>query len=224
MIFFVYIFSLFMATTLYASEHQQYPQFSNFLNSSCYNEIPQPSAPDFEDGHAYSLALNRSHQSSPSLPTVYQTPPSIQDLEAQLSTLRHENTQIQIKNDIITQLVKENHEMLKIIMTTLQAQGIQMQDIENGQFRAEDQMIDMVEKFKKWKTEMVQSNEHIITKILKWFKAGFRITASTTASLTTYYTLAWFTAVLPAAITPPGWVLISTSLSVGALYYIASTI
>ncbi|AIK97233.1 hypothetical protein [Candidatus Odyssella acanthamoebae] len=149
---------------------------------------------------------------------------SSKSLEEELASLTQENKDLKDKIDIMATLLAENNQMLKALLPALHDQGIQLHGLENGQIKIEDHLINMMQKLKHWKTEMTHSHAHSLMQILKWFKVGFNISTSVGTAVTTYYTIAYFTAVLPSALTPPGWILLTTSATTGALYYIASAV
>lgn len=191
---------------------------------------PQPTTTDF-----YKLLLSgRTNPPTPSVSThdadsvPYPEKTQLQlsskqpkGSEEELVELRQRNASIEQKIALQDELLRENHKMLRAILTALESQGIQMEGIENGQIQIEDNLMSMMNKLKRWKTEVMQSQEHPVAKVLRWFKLGFNVSASTGAALSTYYTIAWFAAILPGAITPPGWILIATSAATGAVYYLA---
>jgi hypothetical protein len=146
------------------------------------------------------------------------------NLEEELTQLTQENKALKDKIDIMTTLLAENNQMLKALLPALHAQGAQIDGLENGQVKIEDHLLNMMQKLKHWKTEMPQSYVQILTQILKWFKIGFNISTGVGTAVTTYYTIAYLTAVLPSALTPPGWILLTTSAATGALYYIVSDV
>ncbi|MBW8309889.1 MAG: hypothetical protein K0M45_09720 [Candidatus Paracaedibacteraceae bacterium] len=219
-----------------------YPDYSCFKDSQSY--FPPASAPAAEEEKINPLVLyyhrlgqpkswgytssleEKQEEDMPAEQPLFQQQSS-KSLEKELARLTKKNKELKNKIDTMSTLLtllEENNQMLKTLLSTFHAQGVQINSLENGQIQIEDHLITMVQKLKHWKTEMTQSHAHSLMQILKWFKIGFNISTSLGTAVTTYYTIAWFTAVLPSALTPPGWILLTTSATTGALYYIASAV
>jgi hypothetical protein len=204
-----------------------YPGFPGY-------DHPAPSAPPMDElipeQHTWYLESNPYPGfHSPDNQTKLLMPSPPKQLQAETSReeelfrLKQENKTLSEKIDLMTELLKENNQMLKTIITALQDQGVNLEGLQNGQFQIENDLLSMTGKLQKWKAEIMQSQEHPIAKFLRWFKVGFSVTTSVGTALTTYYTIAWCTSILPAFLTPPGWILMSSSAATGALYYIAYT-
>ncbi|WP_010298837.1 hypothetical protein [Candidatus Odyssella thessalonicensis] len=144
---------------------------------------------------------------------------NIADLEGELDQLRQENQTLSRQLATMTQLLEKNNQMLVTLLTALQEHGVQIEGIENSQLRIENDLLTLADKLKNWKNEMLHSNEHLLTKTLRYVKLIFNITSSTGTALSTYYTLNLCTSILPGVLTPPGWVLVTSSAAIGALYY-----
>lgn len=144
---------------------------------------------------------------------------NIEDLESELNQLRQENQTLSQQLATLTQLLEKNNQMLVTLLTALQGHGVQIEGIENSQLRIENDLLTLTDKLKNWKNEMLHSNEHLLSKTLRYVKLIFNITSSTGTALSTYYTLNLCTSILPGALTPPGWILVTSSAAIGALYY-----
>ena len=194
-------------------EHQ-YPQLT------FDKEKQEPSAPYFsddEDGPGMTSYPQQLQALTPAQPDGSGNP---EDLLTATWRLKQENKTLSERIASMELLLAENHRMLRTLLEATQQTGIELETVEKNQEQITNDLMGLASKMRQWKDEVMRSQEHPLHKVLRYLRLGFNVSASTGTALSTYYTFAWVTSVLPAVLTPPGWILITTSATAGALYYV----
>ncbi len=193
--------------TKLAPQDTQYPQLN----------LDEPSAPYFSDDEAPG---DESQFMQAVAPAPKPETSSHEELLKETWRLREENKTLGERVESMQLLVEENNRLLKALLEATQQTGVNLETVEKNQEQIESDLMGLAGKKRHWKDEIMRSQEHPLHKVLRYLRLGFNVSASTGTALSTYYTFAWIASVLPAAVTPPGWILISASATSGALYYI----
>ncbi len=195
---------------MYAQKPQQHYPVLNLAD--------EPSAPYYSDDDE-TLPLQQE-QVQALVPAQPPKPTSTEDLLTETWRLKQENKMLSERIASMELLLAENNRMLRALLEATQQTGANLETVEKNQEQITNDLMGLASKMRQWKNDILQSQEHPLHKVLRYLRLGINISASTGTALSTYYTFAWVTSVLPAVLTPPGWILITTSATAGALYYI----
>ena len=227
---------LILMSALYGQETEA-PQHSSYLGMYAYfgqrygAQIPQhqgkypqlileePTAPYFSEDEA------PGDETQPQLMQTLVPAPqpdvsSHEELLKETWRLREENKTLGERVADMELLVQENNRLLRALLEATQQTGVNLETVEKNQEQIENDLMGLAGKKRHWKDEIMRSQEHPLHRVLRYLRLGFNVSASTGTAISTYYTFAWIAGVLPAAVTPPGWILISASATTGALYYV----
>ncbi|MBX3457427.1 MAG: hypothetical protein KF820_03585 [Candidatus Paracaedibacteraceae bacterium] len=182
--------------------------------------LQEPSAPYFSDDEDSPGRTSYPQQIQALTPVQPESPSTPEDLLTATWRLKQENKTLSERVASMEFLLAENNRMLRALLEATQQTGVELETVEKHQEQITNDIMGLAGKMRQWKDEVMRSQEHPLYKVLRYLRLGFNVSASTGTALSTYYTFAWVASVLPAVMTPPGWILITTSATAGALYYV----
>ncbi|MBX3487036.1 MAG: hypothetical protein KF798_03935 [Candidatus Paracaedibacteraceae bacterium] len=210
-------------TTL-PSQQNTYPLLAQMYAQKSSQQYPvlnlaeEPSAPYYSDDDE--TLPPQPVQMQALVPEQPPKPTNTEELLTETWRLKQENKMLSERIASMEFLLAENNRMLRALLEATQQTGVELENVEKNQEQITNDLMGLASKMRQWKNDILQSQEHPLHKVLRYLRLGINISASTGTALSTYYTFAWVTSVLPAVLTPPGWILITTSATAGALYYI----
>lgn len=205
------------------AQKSETPKHSNYPQLNLNDDYPAASAPYFSDDETTIGEPENVLEQTFAPAALPYLPPKKNDYEALLReswALRQQNKTLEDRVASMEDLLAENSQMLRALLEATQQTGVSLEGVGKGQEQIESDIMSLTGKMRQWKVDVLKSQEHPLNKVLRYLRLGFNVSASTGTALSTYYTFAWVASILPAVLTPPGWILISTSAASGALYYV----